>query len=370
MKFTKRFWTTTFTLAGTTIGAGILGLPYVFSKSGFFVGAFWIILLGAMMVFVNLCLGEVSLRTKKNHQLPGYAERYLGPIGKKLVLFSVMFGIYAALLAYLIGEGQSLSTLIFGDLSYSVHFGITFWLFMTILLREGLRNLKRVELYGVVIIISVILLIFFLLFQDIRYSNLTTFDATNFFLPFGVVLFSMLGFTSIPELRLEIKGHERKLKKAIILGTIIPIILYLIFTFVFVGVLGNTIEQISTLSFGSFVIILGIFTMLTSYFVLSFSLRDIFVYDLKNEKLIFFFVSLLPLLIYLFVIFFDFVSFIWILGIGGAVSGSFTGILILLMNLNSKKKGSRKPEYSLEMNWITISIISSIFIAGLLALLF
>ena len=30
----KKFWATAFTLTGTVVGAGILGLPYVFSQSG------------------------------------------------------------------------------------------------------------------------------------------------------------------------------------------------------------------------------------------------------------------------------------------------------------------------------------------------
>ena len=62
----RKFFATAFTLSGAVIGAGILGLPYVFSRSGFFIGVFWLILLGFLMLFVNLCLGEVSLRTKKN----------------------------------------------------------------------------------------------------------------------------------------------------------------------------------------------------------------------------------------------------------------------------------------------------------------
>ena len=53
----KKFWATTFTLTGTIIGAGILGLPYVFAKSGFLVGLFWLVVLGAIMIFVNLSLG-------------------------------------------------------------------------------------------------------------------------------------------------------------------------------------------------------------------------------------------------------------------------------------------------------------------------
>ena len=77
----RKFFAAAFTLTGTIVGAGILGLPYVFSRSGFFIGFFWLILLGLIMLFVNLCLGEISLRTKKIHQLPGYAEKYLGKKG-------------------------------------------------------------------------------------------------------------------------------------------------------------------------------------------------------------------------------------------------------------------------------------------------
>ena len=43
MRINKKVFVTAFTLSGTTIGAGILGLPYVFSQSGFFIGVFWIV---------------------------------------------------------------------------------------------------------------------------------------------------------------------------------------------------------------------------------------------------------------------------------------------------------------------------------------
>lgn len=370
MRSKKRFFATVFTLSGTIIGAGILGLPYVFSKAGFFVGVFWLIILGFIMLFVNMCLGEVSLRTKGIHQLPGYAEKYLGKFGKFFMFFAVIFGIYSALLAYLIGEGQSFSKLFFGSLDYSVYFAIAFWVAMTFLLREGLRGLKKVEFYGMTVIIGIILAMFFWFFPDIHLNNLNYYDFSIFFLPFGVILFALLGFVSIPELRREIKGEEKLLKKAIIFGSLIPVILYFIFTLVFVGVLGKSIEQVATISFGNFIIFLGIFTMLTSYFVLSFSLRDIFVYDLKKKELSFVFVSLVPLLLYFAITFFDLADFIKILGIGGVVSGGITGVLILLMNLKAKKKGNRKPEFSVPINWIIIGILSLIFFAGIIFELF
>jgi len=378
MNSKKRFFATAFTLSGTTIGAGILGMPYVFSKSGFFVGVFWLALLGGIMLLINLYLGEISLRTRKFHQLPGYAGEYLGKTGKRIMFFAVVFGIYSALLAYLIGEGQSLSKLFFGHFDYSIYFVIGFWVLMTLLLREGLKELKRVEFYGVIAIIVIVLVIFFSFFPQINLGNLNHFDLSNFFFPFGVIIFAMLGFSSIPELRQEIRKHEKLFKKAIILGTLIPIILYFIFTLVFVGVLGKNVQQVSTISFGNITIVLGIFTMLTSYFVLSFSLRDIFLYDIKpkhkyfvkKETLSFIFVSLIPLLLYLGVTFFNIGDFIHVLGIGGVISGGLSGILILIINSKAKKKGNRKPEFSIPINWILVSILSLVLIAGVVFELF
>ncbi len=48
----KNFWLAVFSLVGTTIGAGIFSLPYVFAKAGFFVGLAELIVL----VFIVLLI--------------------------------------------------------------------------------------------------------------------------------------------------------------------------------------------------------------------------------------------------------------------------------------------------------------------------
>ncbi len=362
----KKFWATAFTLTGTMIGAGILGLPYVFAKSGFLIGIFWLLVLGAIMILANLYLAEITLRTKGKHQLAGYAKQYLGEKGGALMFFAVVFGIYSALLAYLIGEGQSLSQIITGTTDYAVYFGIGFWILLTLLLREGLHGLKKVETWGVLAIVGIILGMFIYLSPNIQPINLLYTNNTSFFLPFGVVMFALLGFTSIPELRLEIKGNEKMFKKAIFVGTLIPIILYILFTSIFIGILGVNITEIATLSFGKILNLLGIFTMLTSYLVLSFSLKDMYKYDLKlSKKRRFFWVSLVPLIIYLVATKFNLDSFIKIIGIGGVISGGLTGILILMINSKSKSKGNRKPEFKIPINNLIKIFLTIIFIAGI-----
>lgn len=365
--FSKKTLFGTFTLSGAMIGAGILGLPFVFSKSGFFIGMFWLILLGMIMTLVHLYMGEVILRTRGEHQLTAYAEKYLGKSGKKIMFFTMFFGIYSALLAYLIGEGQSLSYFFMGDLKYSVVFGFLFWFLMTLLLRNGLKGLKKVESWSIPAVIITILILFIYLAPQVRFENLVAIDYDLFFIPLGVTLFALLGFSSIPEVRRVMKGQERNMKFALLIGSLIPIILYLLFSFAFVGVFGASVNEVATLSFGRYASLLGILTMITSYFVLSFALKDMFEVDLKiSKKKVFFLIFIFPVLLYFVVSLFDLIDFIKVLGIGGVVSGGITGILILLMNYKSKKYSERTPEYWVPINWFIIAFISLLFITAVI----
>ena len=78
-------------LMGTIIGAGILGIPYAIMQSGFLIGLIHLIVIGAIVLLITLYLGEISLRTAKNHQLTGYAEKYLGKKGKLIMTLSLLF---------------------------------------------------------------------------------------------------------------------------------------------------------------------------------------------------------------------------------------------------------------------------------------
>ena len=365
--YNKKFWATTFTLSGTTIGAGMLGLPYAFSKSGFLIGFSWLILLGAIMLFLNLSIGEVVLKTKTKHQLPGYTKKYLGKNAEKIMIFGMLFGIYSALIAYLVGEGESLSRILPGNIN-PLYLGIFFWIIMTLLLREGLRGLKKIETYGIIVIIIIIICIFIFFFTQINPQNLLTYHKENIIFPIGIILFSLMGFTSIPELGQEIKGQEKDFKKAIIIGTLIPIFLYSIFTLTFIGVLGDNISRIATLSFGPFITVLGIFTMLTSFFVLSFSLKDMFNYDLNiSNKSNFFLTSIVPLIIYIFITIFNIDNFTAILSIGGIIPAGLKGILILLINKKVKEKiKSKNSLLEVPNNWLIIIFISLVLISAII----
>ena len=276
-------------LVGTVIGAGVLGIPYVIAKSGFITGAVMIVIIGLAIMITNLCLGEVVLRTPGNHQLTGYAEKYLGKAGKKLMTFTMIFGIYGALIAYIIGEGVALSE-IFSITSRQA--SLLFFAFMAFVIFVGLKMIKKLELILSFIVLSIVLLISAFSFNWIDLTNLATFNIRNIFIPYGVILFSFLGAAAVPEMKEILVKQRKKLKKAIIIGSIIPFVAYLIFALVVVGVTGLNTTQIATIGLGNlignYMIIFGnlfaIFAMGTSFLTLGLALKEMYNYDYNLSK--------------------------------------------------------------------------------------
>ncbi len=364
----NKFFPALAVLVGTTIGAGFLGIPYVISKSGFIPGVILLVFVAALILLVKLYLGEIDLRTKETCQLTGYAKRYLGKKGKILMFLAMVLGIYSALTAYLLAEGKSLSLLVFGNFNYSFLLSIVFWIALCFLTYIGLKALKKYEKIGMFIILALMLLILVFFTGKIDANNLSYVNKGNLFLPFGVILFSFLAFSAMPEVGRILSKQEYLTKKVVFLGVLIPLVVYLLFSLVVVGVFGLQVNEIATLSLGRFFSLLGILTMFTAYFTLSLAIRDMFRFDFGFGRFKgWLLASLVPLALFFIISKLNLVGFIDILSFGGIVSGGLTGILVLLMNRKAKLLGNRKPEYSIKINWLIIAIISLIFIVAVVA---
>ena len=358
-------------LIGTAIGAGVLGIPYVVAKSGFLIGAIHILLIGAIILLANLYLGEIVLRTKGKHQLGGYARKYLGKTGSFFMSFAIIFSVYSAIIAYLVGISGSFSFLFFGNFNYAILIGILFGVFMSYLLWRGLKALKTFEKFGVsaIFLLFILIIIFFL--KKISFANLTAINTNFLFLPFGVVLFALLSFFALPEINFVLKKDKILMKKILVFGTLITILFYILFAFVVVGFKGIETPEIATITLGPIFIFLGIFTMFTSYLALGNSLKDHLIYDFKFKKInAWFLSSLIPIFIFLLVKMSKYFTFTKILSIGGAVSGGLIAVLIFLMIKKAKIKGNRKPEYKIPVNWFIIILLSLIFAAGIVREIF
>lgn len=344
------------TIVGTTIGAGIFGLPYVFYKSGFLIGLINIVILFFAVMLINLYTAKITLLQKKPLELTGYAKILFGDTGKHIMAFLMFLSIIGALLAYIIGIGNSLAS-IFPISSFLASI-ISFFILASIVYFD-LKGVKESETILTVLMIFVVIFLIFLCFAkfDIRNINFlnpnfqnffSNFSFFNLFYPYGVILFSFLCLSAIPEARQEMKGNEKNLKKAILLGTVIPFVVYILFVFAIVGVSGNKTTEIATVGIyklGKLVIIFSnlfvILAMATSFITLALALKWMLQYDYKINKLIAWFIScFIPL--FMFVA--GFQSFIRVLSITGGIAGGLQCIMVLIMFKKATKLKTKEKE--------------------------
>ncbi len=365
---TKKLLTAIATLSGTVMGAGFLGIPYVISKSGFLLGLMWMIILCIIMLFVNLAMAEITLTTGNIHQIPGYASKYLGKKTKIYVFIASVIGFYAALIAYLIGEAESLSFIFFNTTKFSFTIGLFFWALMAIITFKGIKSFNKSETIGVLGIFILTIILGILNFNKINFSHLTEFNPSYLFLPFGVILFAFMGLSSIPELKRVLRKNEKLMKKAVVIGSIIPLFIYILFTAVVIGLYGNNVDQIAAISLGKIVTLLGIFTMFTSFVAITVALQDTYKFDfnLSFEKS-WLLSIIIPLIFYIAIKMFDIAGFIKVLSIGGSISGGLLGIFILLIHEHLKdKKLNRKPEFRISIPFIIKLLFIVLFVVGIL----
>ena len=365
-------------LIGTIVGAGIFGIPYVIQKSGIIPGFFYLLILGGAVLLIHLFFSEVILRTKEKCRLPGLTQKYLGKWGKKLVMLSVIFGVTGALLAYLILGGEFLQILFssFSDLS-QFQFTLIFWAFLSYFIFRGIKVIAPAELITNLVFFLVVVGILFFCLPKFDLSNVSILNVSDVFLPFGVILFSLVGWSAIPEIIdfLKLPQERKGIKKIIISSSLIVVIFYVFFTLIVIGVAGRGVSQ-DTLSgllpfLGPNIIFWGalaaIITLADSFLVLGLYLKNTFIYDIKFSKNLATLIACgLPLILFLV----GFRSFIVTLGFVGTIVGAVEGIIIILIFRKAKNLGDREPEYSLKVPSLLLCFLIAILIFGALAQLF
>ena len=365
-------------LIGTIVGAGVFGIPYVIAKSGIVPGFFYFFILGGAVLLIHLFFGEIVLRTKGKQRLIGYSQKYLGKWGKLLITIAVILGVSGALLAYLILAGDFLEILFspYTNLT-SFYFSLIFGVVLSYFIFRGIKLIAPTELFTNLLFFLIIFIVFSLCLPKINFSNLSLFNLPDIFLPYGVILFSLIGWSAIPEIVEILKTAEEKksLKKIIISGIVIVIVFYILFA---AGIIGITGEKTSTDTLSGLIpflggkiiffgVLAGLITLADSFLILGLYLRNTFIYDLKISKNLAFLIACgLPLILFLI----GFRSFIGTIGFVGTILGAIEGIIIVLIFKKAKTMSDRQPEYSLKIPSILLYFLIAIFILGAVSQVF
>ncbi len=351
------------TTVGTIVGGGILALPYAVEKSGFFEGIILLILLGISSILLTMYTGELSSHFKKLHQLPIIISKYTGKRLRILILIFQLLTIYGAQIAYLTGIAVILVFLF--NVPYSIAVFIVFILTLP-LIYKGYKLVEDAETPMLFIKIALIIAASLAVFPLIKVANLYASNIASLFGPFGIILFSLTGYTVIPEVKEELGGFK-KLTSVIILSYIISISVYVIFTFAFIGALGPTVSSVATNGIHSFYYeilfsITTLFLLITPYIALSLVLADSFTYDFGIKRNYSMFLSLaIPFVVALFKL-----NFEKVLDVTGGIFISILAIMLLLaVYIERRRKDSKKIKYLVPGGNIALFFTLIVMVIGL-----
>ncbi len=368
----KKYFQAIAVIVGYTIGVGMFGLPFIVSKSGVLVFLAFIIVLGIVQHLLHLIYANMIVLTHKYHRLPGYVEIYLGKKGKIITFIAKLIGNYGALLAYLVITGIFLNQL------FSPYLGGNEFIYSTILfiveafiIYCGIGMIARAEFFMTCFLLLIVCLITFKGWDLVRIENFAMIDWKYLLLPYGAILFSIDGGGSIPIVVKLLKRNRDKIKKAIIIGTMLSILVIVVFTLTITGISGGDTTPDAlvgvTKIFGNGIIIaaliFGVLTMVTSFLLVAESVRETLSWDFNVERNIAWALAVfVPYILYIL----GFNNLTRIISLVGGVGGSMCAILMILSFLKLRKKKGKNIFLKHRISQVLIYFFIGIFILGML----
>ncbi|MGE4554737.1 MAG: aromatic amino acid transport family protein [Candidatus Paceibacterota bacterium] len=373
-------------LIGIIIGAGVFALPYLGIFSGLTFTLFWLILSFFIICYLHLAFGEIILKTGKEHRLVGYVSYYLGKNAKILISLTTFFTFSFSLLIYLLLGARFLTNILelYFSSPYLFYLVLFFlWLFLNfITLFASFHKISTVNLLFSFLIFIVFLFIIFMYLSSFKIQNLVLLpEKTNslnyflkFFLPYGVIFFALNGAVGIPELIKNFKKRNLPLasiKKAIILGTLLPMLFYLLFIFFVDGICGKYVtgDALTCLKdhLGPSAIflgnIIGFLAVTTSYIIFTLYLKNTFLKDFQfPASLTQMIISLGPILFYLL----NLKNTASLASFLGGLVGGMEGLMILFILKKVKENEQISSPYSLKFNSFIFYFFLIILILGAL----
>lgn len=289
-------------IAGTMVGVGMLALPVATGDGGFFPAVVIYLLCWLFMLSTGLLLLEVCTWMPKDSNLITMAGRLLGPVGKNICWVVYLFLFVTVMIAHVVGGGAVLNEI--------CRCAIPEWLCMVIYVAlfspVVYLGTKWVDRLNVILMLGVAISYF--LFISVSYDHVDTSllarsDWSKAWLALPVLFTAFTFQVIIPTLMTYMDRNVKKVRLSIILGTSIPLIVYLVWEFLILGIVPadgphglteaakkgwNAIMPLKELLGSSIVFGIGkafaFFTMTTSYIALALAYLDFLADGLKVKK--------------------------------------------------------------------------------------
>lgn len=366
------FWEAALIIVGANIGSGILGLAYASRLAGYPILFLWLVIAGFLTTASMLYVSEVTLRTERNLQLPGLAEKYVGSLGAWLIFLSVVANSVGCMIAYMAGSGRILNAMLgisneLGSVLFAVPSVIVVWLGL-----KATGVAEKVVSIGMMVLVATIILASFLSskadFSSVAYSNWI------YAVPvFNVALFCYIAQYAVPELSRGLRHDPGKLAPSIITGMSITFVLLALVPLAVLVLTGpQNVTQVATIAWGNALGPWAFFTanifalcaMITSYWAVGESMLTNIVdkfkfrseWDLKTRAIILACVAIPPFIL----AYSGVVGFVDAIYMAGTFGGVIMSILPVMMLRSARKNGDIEPAWT--AGWIAHPVVQTVLV--------
>ncbi len=243
---TSKIFGSTLIIAGTTIGAGMLALPLASAGIGFGTSLIIMLFLWGLMAFTALLMLEVHQYAGSDATLHTLAKQILGTKGKFIASFSMLFLFYSLCAAYIAGGGaqftERLNSLDMGVVNQTSG-TLLFTLLVAMVVTVGTSTVDKVN--RVLFTLKLVAMVFVLTFlaPNVTESYLLSMPMQQGLVVAAIpVIFTSFGFHgSIPAIVKYLGGETKALKKAIVIGSALPLVIYILWQIVTLGVISQSV---------------------------------------------------------------------------------------------------------------------------------
>ncbi len=241
-------------IAGTTVGAGILGLPAVTLPSGIIPSTILLITVWLYTLISGLLIAEVTLNLMRVEGIPhlgllAIIEKILGKLGARIAGIAYIFNHYALLVAYMTEGGEVLSTTVsqvwkldnllphwVGTVSFFLLFGsMMYWV------KDQL--IEKLNEIFIIILITAFLGLLLLGVSQVQSTQFLVQNWQAIGSSIAVMYVAMFFHSIIPLVVTQLEGDIPKIRQSIIIGSVIPLLMFLAWNAVILGCMTPDILQ-------------------------------------------------------------------------------------------------------------------------------
>lgn len=225
-------------IAGSCIGAGMLGLPILTGFAGLIPSIYMFILAWALMTGTALLLVEVGGWFKYHSNFPTMIKSLLGDFFKSLCFILYLLLFYTLLVAYVAESGIHFSSILtaigapiirpwLGSVFFVCLFGWMIYL--------GTRPVDMLNRFLMIFKVLSFAALLYLCLQFIDTDRLLYTNYKYTFFPLPILVISFGFHNMIPTITHYLKGDIKRVRKSILLGSIFTLSIYLLWIFISLG---------------------------------------------------------------------------------------------------------------------------------------